>query len=137
VSGASVSEQQIETARIFMTALDKGDVSGMADLLGADFRFELMTAAPGFPSTLDRDGFLSGLTAVLGQLLPNGMNFTFGAAFSDGPHVSIQGESSTVTATGKTYANRYHWYFRFDGGKIVEFKEYMDSYQMLQAFADG
>ena len=129
------SENQKELARDFMRALDRGDEQAMADLTAPDFRFELMTAAPGFPSVLDREGFLTSFPQVLKTLLPNGMGFTFATAFSEGPHVSIQGESNTVTAAGRTYTNRYHWYFRIDGGKVAEFREYVDSYQMLQAFA--
>lgn len=128
-------EDQKQRAREFMQALDKGDEAALADLTAPEFRFELMTAAPGFPSVLDREGFLTNFPKVLKELLPNGMNFSFGTAFAEGPHVSMQGESSTVTASGRTYANRYHWYFRFEGEKVIEFKEYVDSYQMLQAFA--
>jgi ketosteroid isomerase-like protein len=128
-------DNQKQRARDFMRALDKGDEAALADLTAPDFRFELMTAAPGFPSTLDRDGFLTNFPKVLKELLPNGMGFTFGTAFAEGPHVSMQGESNTITAAGKSYANRYHWYFRFEDEKVAEFKEYMDSYQMLQAFA--
>ncbi|RYD84064.1 MAG: hypothetical protein EOP61_40615 [Sphingomonadales bacterium] len=128
-------EDQKQHARQFLTALDKGDEAMLAELIGADFRFELMTSAPGFPAALDRDGFLTNLPKVLKELLPHGMNFTFGVAVSEGPYVSMEGTSETQTSTGRPYTNRYHWYFRFADGKIVEFKEYMVAWQMMQAFA--
>ncbi len=129
-------EKQKQDALSFLAAIDKNDEAALAELIGADFRFELMTSAPGFPAALDREGFLTNMPKVIGQLLPHGMNFTFGTAVSEGPYVSIEGTSNTTTAAGKPYANRYHWYFRFTDGKIAEFKEYMDAYQMMQAFAE-
>jgi len=37
------------------------------------------------------------------------------ARSSPGDHCTVQAESDAVAATGKKYANRYHFYFRFDG----------------------
>ena len=127
-------EDQKQQSRQFLTALDKGDEAVLAALTGPEFRFELMTSAPGLPAVLDREGFLTNLPKVLKELLPNGMNFTFGVTISEGPYVAMEGTSNTPTSTGKIYTNRYHWHFRFARGKIVEFKEYMDAYQMIQAF---
>jgi len=36
-------------------------------------------------------------------------------------------EANTVAAKGNKYANRCHSYFRFDGDKIAEVREYCDT----------
>jgi ketosteroid isomerase-like protein len=45
---------------------------------------------------------------------------------AEGPHVAIQAESDTVASNGKKYANRYHFYFLFDGDHIAQVREYND-----------
>jgi ketosteroid isomerase-like protein len=103
-------------------------------LIAPQFTFELMTDAPGFPNKMNRAEFLDTLPKMLAQILPNGFNYTCGNAVAEGDHVAMQGTCDSVTAGGRKYANRYHWYFRFAGDKIDNFREYMDAYAIMEAF---
>jgi ketosteroid isomerase-like protein len=128
-------EQQKEKAREFMRALDCGNQSALDRLTAPNFVIELVASAPGFPQKLNRPEFLEGLPTMLRKLMPTGFNYSFGHAIAEGSHVSMQGTCDGVTGAGRRYANRYHWYFRFDNDKIDHFIEYMDSYVVVQAFA--
>jgi ketosteroid isomerase-like protein len=130
---AMTLEQQKDRARDFIRALDRGDEATLADLTSTNFTFEVMTCAPGVPRLLDRARFLTGLVKMLREMLPNGFNYQIGVAIAEGPHVSMQGTCDTIAAAGKKYTNLYHWYFRFDGDKIDQFREYMDSYSAIAA----
>jgi ketosteroid isomerase-like protein len=128
-------DQQKERVRQFMRALDCGDQAAMTEMVAPNFVFELMAAAPGFPQSLDRVTFLENFPKTVRQMMPNGFNYKFDLAIAEGPHVAMQGTNDGITGTGKKYANRYHWYFRFVGDKIDRFVEYVDSYVAAEAFA--
>jgi ketosteroid isomerase-like protein len=127
-------EQQRERAKEFMRAMDKGDAATLEKLTAPGFMFELIASAPGIPQTMDRKAMLETMPGMVKQLMPNGFNYQFGTALSEGPHVAMQGTCDGTAGNGKRYANKYHWYFRFDGDKIDRFSEYMDSHLVIQTF---
>jgi len=128
-------EQQKKAAIDFMLTLERGDEPALRNMTAQNFTFELMTPIPGAPGLMEREVFLTTLPQMLKGLLPKGFNFTFGQAISEGPHVSLQGTCDTVTAGGKKYNNRYHWYFRFAGDKLENAREYFDSFHTAQVMS--
>jgi ketosteroid isomerase-like protein len=88
----------------------------------------------GFEPVSGRAG-LEGFVTMLKAMLPRGLNFKFGTVLSEGPHVAIQAESNTEAANGRKYANRYHFYFRFEGDKIAVVREYCDTNHVREVFA--
>lgn len=65
-----------------------------------------------------KDTVAKGMKATLKGMFPKGLNLTFGTVIAEGPHVAIQAQSNTVAVNGKKYANRYHFYFRFEGTRL-------------------
>ncbi len=57
-----------------------------------------------------------------------------GTVIAEGSHVAIQAESDTVAGNGKKYANRYHFYFLFDGDRIAQVCEYNDVNLVREVF---
>ena len=53
---------------------------------------------------------------------------------AEGPHVAIQAEADTMAGNGKRYANRYHFYIRFEGDRIVQAREYNDTNHVRETF---
>ncbi|BCW05879.1 nuclear transport factor 2 family protein [Arthrobacter sp. NtRootA1] len=127
-------DRQKERIREFIAALDRNATADLADMIAADFQFEIITSAPGSSQKVDRNQFLEVMPGVLREMFPNGFNYTCGQALADGTHASMQGSCETVTGSGKRYSNRYHWYFRFQGDKINLFREHLDSYAAFEAF---
>jgi ketosteroid isomerase-like protein len=54
---------------------------------------------------------------------------------AEGPHVAVQSESDTAAGNGKKYANRYHFYFRFDGDRIGQVRESTTSTSSAKCFS--
>ena len=67
-------------------------------------------------------------------MFPNGLNMKLLTVVAEGPHVAIQAESDTVAGNGKKYANRYHFYLRFDGDLICLAREYNDTNHVREVF---
>lgn len=127
-------EQQKEKARTFLMKLDKSDAKFLADLLADDFEFEMMGRLPGITPMRGKDAFIKGITPTMAGMFPNGLNLKIHTVIAEGPHVAIQAESDTVAGNGKKYANRYHFFFRFDGDKLGQVREYNDVNHVREVF---
>lgn len=127
-------EQQKILMRDFLSALDRADGEALAALTSDGFAFETISSASGESAPLAREQFLQIIPGVLPTMFPEGFHYEFGTAICEGEMGSMQGTAETVTAQGKPYLNRYHWFFAFDGEKISMFREYLDSYAVYEAF---
>ena len=127
-------EQQKEKARTFLMKLDKPDAKFLGDLLTDDFEFEMMGRLPGITPMRGKDTFIKGITPTMAGMFPNGLNLKIHTVIAEGSHVAIQAESDTVAGNGKKYANRYHFFFRFDGDKLGQVREYNDVNHVREVF---
>jgi ketosteroid isomerase-like protein len=71
---------------------------------------------------------------TLTAMFPYGFNMKLLTVVAEGPHVAIQAESDTVAGNGKKYANRYHFYFLFDGDRLTQVREYNDVNSVREVF---
>jgi ketosteroid isomerase-like protein len=127
-------EQQKEKARTFLTTLEKPDPKFLGELLADNFEFEMMGRLPGVAPMRGKDAFIKGMTATMKAMFPKGLNLKIHTVIAEGPQVAIQAESDTVAGNGKKYANRYHFYFRFDGDKLGQVREYNDVNHVREVF---
>jgi ketosteroid isomerase-like protein len=127
-------QEQKDRALTFLKNLEKPDVKVLDGILTDDVEFEMMGRLPGVAPIRGKATLLKGLPATLTQMFPNGLNLKFHTVIAEGPHVAIQAESDTTAANGKKYANRYHFYFRFDGDKIGQVREYNDTNHVREVF---
>ena len=128
-----LSEQK-EAATAFLRALDTLDPATLANLVSDNFEFEMMGRLPGVKPILGKHKFLSNMPKTLIAMFPNGLNMKLLTVVAEGPHVAIQAESDTVAGNGKKYANRYHFYFLFDGDRIAQVREYNDVNLVREVF---
>jgi ketosteroid isomerase-like protein len=70
-------------------------------------------------------------------VFPNGLRFTIHAMTAEGDRVAIEAESLGQHVSGKTYNNKYHFLLRARGGKIVEWREYMDTMHANDVLCGG
>lgn len=125
-----------ERALTFLRQLENPDRKVLESLLADNFEFEFMTRMEGFAGPpRNRQQTIDEMPEGLKQMFPNGLNLKIITAIAEGPHVAVQAESDTIAATGKHYANRYHFYFRFDGDRIAQVREYNDSNHVREVFA--
>jgi ketosteroid isomerase-like protein len=122
---ATLEERNKELARVFLDALSRADQDLVADLYADDFRLWTAGSLP-FSGTSDRTTALAGMPQILG-LFPDGITFTIHAMTAEGDRVAIEATSAGTTFRGDPYRQTYHFLLRARDGKIVEFKEYMDT----------
>ena len=127
-------EQQKERALTFLKNFEKPEAKVYAEIITDDFEFEIMGRLPGLEPTHGKDAFLNSMPATLKAMFPNGLNMKFHTVIAEGPQVAIQAESNTTAGNGKKYANRYHFYFRFQGDKIAQVREYSDINLVREVF---
>jgi ketosteroid isomerase-like protein len=126
--------KQKEAATTFLRCLDKLDPKVLSELLSDNFEFEMMGRLPGITPVRGKDKFLANMPKTLTAMFPNGLNMKLVTVIAEGPHVAIQAESDTVAGNGKKYANRYHFYFLFDGDRIAQVREYNDVNLVREVF---
>ncbi len=127
-------EQQKEISRKFLMTLDKPDAKFLGESLTDNFEFEMMGKLPGVAPMQGKEPFIKGITATMAAMFPKGLNLKIHTVISEGPYVAIQAESDTVAGNGKKYANRYHFFFRFDGDKLGQVREYNDVNHVREVF---
>ena len=71
------------------------------------------------------------------DVFPKGIHFTIKELTAEGDRVAIEAESRGEHVSGKTYANQYHFLMRLRDGKIIEFKEYMDTEMVTDILCGG
>src|SRR6516225_1756080 len=126
--------EQKQAATKFLQALDKIDPAVLGNLISDDFEFEMMGRLPGIKPIRGKDNFLANMPKTLTAMFPNGLNMKIVTIVAEGPHVAIQAESDTVAGNRKKYANRYHFYFRFDAARIGQVREYNDVNLVREVF---
>ncbi len=127
-------QEQKDRALTFLKNLERPDPKVLDSLLASDFEFEMMGRLPGVGPIKGKETFLKAMPATLKGMFPNGLNLKFHTVIAEGPHVAIQAESDTTAGNGKKYANRYHFYFRFDGDRIGQVREYNDTNHVREVF---
>jgi hypothetical protein len=120
-----VEEDNKQLAKDMLDALTRADEAWVAEHYAEDFRIWVTGSLP-FSGVNDRAGALAGMPAVL-DLFPEGLQFTVGSMVAEGDTVAIEATSSGKTFRGDTYAQEYHFLMRARDGKIIEWKEYMDT----------
>jgi hypothetical protein len=70
-------------------------------------------------------------------VFPEGLRFTIHALTAERDRVAIEAESHGKHVSGKIYNNKYHFVLRARGGKIVEWREYMDTMHANDVLCGG
>lgn len=124
---------QKERAIAFVEQMNHPDPKVLADLITDDFEFEFMMRAPGVKPQ-KHDEFLNWFPKIMKSWFPNGLNMKTQTVVSEGPLVAIQAEAETIAGNGKRYANRYHFFIRFEGDRIAQAREYNDTNHVRETF---
>jgi ketosteroid isomerase-like protein len=134
-SGISEVEANKALARKFFDALSRSDVPAIVDAYAEDGRVQTMG------NTLISGVFTKPqITQAAGQVLnafPNGIKFVIHEITAEGDRVAVEAESFATHVSGKPYNNKYHFLMRFRDGKLLEFKEYMDTEMVTDVLCGG
>jgi ketosteroid isomerase-like protein len=128
------SAEQKTTAVNFLENFNHADPKVFDELITDGFDFEIVSGLKEFPPIHGRQAFVDAEVSTLRRLFPNGLNLTLDSVVSDGPHVAVQAVCDTIAANGRRYAQRYHFYLRFEGDKIARVREYNDTNLIREVF---
>ena len=120
-----VEEANKALAREMIDALTRNDVDWVKEHYADDVRLWVTGTLP-FSGEQDKAGALASMPAVL-DLFPKGLAFSIRSMVAEGDAVAIEANSSGETFRGEQYEQEYHFLMRARDGKIVEWKEYMDT----------
>lgn len=121
----ALEEQNKELARTFLDALSRADVDVIDTMYAEDISLRVPGTLP-FSGTKGKAEALAGIPEVLG-LFPEGLKFEVEALTAEGERVAIEATSDGVTFRGDRYQQTYHFLMRVRDGKIIEWREYMDT----------
>jgi hypothetical protein len=120
-----LEEDNKELARRMIEALSDADVDFIKETYAEDFLIWVAGSLP-FSGTGDKASAVAGMPAVL-SLFPSGLRFSIVAMTAEADRVAIEATSTGTTAKDRQYEQQYHFLMRVRDGKIVEWKEYMDT----------
>lgn len=121
----SVEEANKQLATEFLEALSRADVGWAREHYAEDIVLWTAGSLP-FSGSRGKAQSLEGFAQVLG-LFPEGLEFTVQAMTAEGDRVAIEATSRGTTFRGDLYEQEYHFLMRAREGKVLEFREYMDT----------
>ncbi|MBV8062533.1 MAG: nuclear transport factor 2 family protein [Nevskia sp.] len=131
----SIEQRNKERVQTFFEALNRNDSTAVVEAYAEDGRCITMgnTLISG---SYGRDRIKEYAAGVL-QVFPQGIRFTIQAMTAEGERVAVEASSEGQHVSGALYTNQYHFLFVFRDGKIVEFKEYMDTERVTDILCGG
>ncbi len=125
-------EANKQLAREFIDALSRADTDWVLDHYADDMVMwtagSLPISGPHYKPEIRplMDGILSAF--------PDGLTFTITTLTAEEDRVAIEAESRGTHVSGKPYLNQYHFLMRIRDGRVVEFKEYLDTLHASEVF---
>jgi len=121
----ALEERNKELARVFIDALSRADAKKVDELYAEDVRLWVTGSLP-FSGSKNKAEALEGMPQVL-DLFPEGLTFQIHEMTAEGERVAIEASSEGTTFRGDRYQQEYHFLLRARDGKIIEWREYMDT----------
>jgi ketosteroid isomerase-like protein len=124
-----------QRALAFFDALNRGDVAALLDAYADDGYCQTMghTLISGRFDKAQIAQAAGGIFAVF----PHGIRFTIKHLTAEADRVAVEAESEGQHVSGTLYRNQYHFLMQFRDGKVVVFKEYMDTERVTEVLCGG
>lgn len=119
----------------FFDALNRGDSTAIVAAYAEDGRCVTMGRTL-ISGTFSRAQIAQAAGSIF-QVFPQGIRFTIKAMTAEGERVAVEAESIGLHVSGREYSNQYHFLFVFRDGKLLEFKEYMDTERVTDILCGG
>jgi len=124
-----------ELARRFIDAISRGDIEAIRNSFADDGTVWTIGNLP-ISGTFTAAQVTEASHRVL-DLFPDGLKITIKGMTAEEDRVAIEAESYGRHVSGLTYANVYHFLMRARGGKIVEWREYLDTVHARDVLCKG
>ena len=119
----------------FIDAMQRGDADAIADAYADEGRVVTLgnTLISGVRGKEEIRKFAGGVL----EAFPEGLAFTVNALTAEDNRVAVEATSSGRHVSGVDYCNHYHFLFTWQGGKLLELKEYMDTELVTEVLCGG
>ena len=128
-------EENKKLALAFVDAVSRGDSQAIQDAYAEDGSSWTIGTMP-ISGRFGKAEIAQAAASVL-DVFPDGLAFTVHRMTAEGDRVAIEAESNGVHVSGKHYNNVYHFLMQVRDGKIVEWKEYMDTEHARKVLVGG
>ncbi|HWY25772.1 MAG TPA: nuclear transport factor 2 family protein [Nevskia sp.] len=131
----SVEQDNKQRVGAFFEALNRADSTAIVDAYAEDGRC-ITTGNTLISGSYGKEQIRQYAAGIL-QVFPQGIRFSIQAMTAEGERVAVEAASEGQHVSGVLYTNQYHFLFIFRDGKIVEFKEYMDTERVTDILCGG
>lgn len=128
-------QQNKQHTQAFFDAMSRGDTKALVEAYAEDGRL-VTTGRTLISGTYDKAQIAAAAGGIF-EAFPQGIRFTIKTMTAENDRVAVEAESEGMHASGKLYTNQYHFLCRFRDGKLVEFKEYMDTERITDILCGG
>ncbi|MEE3327583.1 MAG: nuclear transport factor 2 family protein [Myxococcota bacterium] len=129
------TDENKKFARAFIDAISRGDAQAIQDAYAEDGSSWTIGSMP-ISGRFSKAEIAQTASSVL-DVFPEGLTFTVHSMTAEDDRVAIEAESKGIHVSGKEYNNLYHFLMRVRDGKIVEWKEYMDTMHANDVLCGG
>lgn len=120
-----------QTARRFIECFNDNDIEGALATMADDVRYWLAGKPDRLPSAGDHDkSQIAGVFERMTSRLTGGLRMWVKNTIAEGDQVAMEVESRGELKNGRIYNNEYHMLVTLREGKIVDLKEYYDTFHV-------
>ena len=130
----AVEKKNEKLVRNFFKTLSSGNLEKLRPLFHEKATWKVMaTGIPGEGERKGRDNIIDKfLGPVRGMFVPGDPKVHIDRIICQGSVVAVEGRGLGKFKDGRPYSNRYAYVLELKGGKVYNFREYMDSYYVSQ-----
>ena len=128
-------EENKRLAEKFIQHISDGNTKGFVDMYHDD-GCVWTSGSTLISGTFKKTEIQASASAIL-EAFPGGLTFTIHGMTAEADRVAVEASSSGIHATGKPYANLYHFLFEFKDGRVLKLKEYMDTEPVTDILCGG
>jgi ketosteroid isomerase-like protein len=127
----------LDKVRTLFKNLEQGDGAEFFTKVADDVDWIVEGHHPLAGHYLSKSDFLAGTFAKLGKVLPSGTQLHVTNAMLCGDWAVVELASLATAKNGLRFDNKYCWLCRFENGKIVEVRAYLDSAMVQRLFDEN
>ena len=117
----------LDYVKTIFSGLEKGNYNSFFSHVAEKVNWTVMGTHPLAGTYHDRQTFIASTFGRLNRVLKEGVLLRVTNILVSGDMSAVELEALSTALNGKPFANRYCWICRFESGKIVEVRAYLDS----------
>jgi uncharacterized protein len=122
------------TVRKIFAGLEHGDGDAFFEHVADEVDWTVMGTHPLAGRYRTKSDFRAGTLAKLGKVLHGGAQLKVTRCLVSSDTAVVELESGATAHNGMRFDNHYCWVVRFEGGKVVEVRAYLDSALVAELF---